>query len=99
MVFAGSCLAGVNPSPSCNADLRSTSDAPVISSAATCGFCYGILSQHLSSSVGSFEFLCSNLTFINMQLIQSSSLLFHGETAWHKLEKISSLHPMPFDVV
>lgn len=90
LALLGAVRPGVNPSPSCNADLQSTSNTPAISSYATCGFHCGILSQHLSSSVGSFEFLCSNVTFINMQLIQSSSLLFHGETAWHKSEKMSS---------
>lgn len=49
------------------------------------GFCHSMF-----ISVDSFEFLCSNLTFINMQLIQSSSLLFHGEAVWHKLQKIPS---------
>lgn len=69
-----------------------------MSSYATPGFHHRILSQHLSGSVDPFEFLCSNLTFINAQLIQSSSLLFHGETVWYRLEKISCL-PVLFDVV
>lgn len=91
LALLGAVRWGAKPSPSCNADLQSTSHTPAISPYATCGFHCGILSQRLSSSVDSFEFLCSNLMFINMQLIQSSLLLFHGEIAWHKLEKISSL--------
>lgn len=87
LALLGAVRPGMNPSPSCSTDLQSSSNTPAISSYATCGFHHGILSQHLSSSVDSFGFLCSHLTFINMQLIQSSSLLFHGETVWHKLEK------------
>lgn len=97
LALLGSFRPGVKPSPKCKADLQVPQIRLSFHSMPHAVSIVG-LSQRPSESVDSFEFLCSNITFINMQLMQSSSLFFHWETAWHKLEKISSL-PVLFDVV